>query len=235
MNIDASIIGILTAAVATTYIVFLVYFDWMKTPYLPPVRQMLWTIIHFPFHLALVLFMQGFTQFIQWSKVVDVLNHLSTNWLVFDTDQLPRTTSEMVQQNMTDELSEFFTTYPPEYSDTGSVITDALGNITDIPNAFWPKLAKFILIDDYELPDDKTTNLFFSIINDLTTAMENAVFSTFEIDLEGEALKEMRESGEESNESAAAFATNIDDETWERYNLVVCSHSLYLSLTFTID
>jgi hypothetical protein len=222
LNIDASIIGILTAGVATTYMLFLIYYDWMKTSYLPPLRQLLWTILHFPFHLALVLFMQGFTQFIQWSKVVDVISHLSVNWIVYDADALEHTTSEMVQQNMTDELNSFFDLYPPEYSDTSDLIDDALNNITDIPNAFWPKLAEFWNVDSYQLPDDDNTDLFINIMDSLTTAMYNSIFSTFEIDIEGELNKEEEESGVENDQSSAQFATQVSDETWERYNLVVC-------------
>ncbi|EHK16258.1 uncharacterized protein TRIVIDRAFT_164235, partial [Trichoderma virens Gv29-8] len=218
---DASIIGILVAGVATTYMVFLVYWDWMKSAYLPPLRQMIWTMIHFPFHLALVLFMQGFTQFIQWSKVIDVLNNLSTNWLIFDPDRLAHATSEQVQQNMTKELRTFFESYPPKYSDTGDLITEAVANITDISNSFWPKLAKAFASDDYELPEDKNLDLLSTILEALFTAMDNSVFSTFEIDLEGEALKESREKGgEDGNQSAAQFAAQVDDATWERYNLV---------------
>ncbi|KAH0523048.1 hypothetical protein TsFJ059_008102 [Trichoderma semiorbis] len=190
---DASIIGILTAGVATTYMVFLIYWDWMKTAYLPPLRQMLWTLVHFPFHLALVLFMQGFTQFIQWSKVIDVLNNLSTNWIIFDPVKLAHTTSEK----------------------------EALDNITDIPNAFWPKLGKALTIDDYELPDDENTLTFYNLFSGLLNAMENSVFAVFEIDLQKEALKEEREKGGSAEEqSLSANGAQIDEATWERYNLV---------------
>ncbi|KAK1239312.1 hypothetical protein MKX07_008800 [Trichoderma sp. CBMAI-0711] len=217
---DAITIGILTAGVATTYMIFLIYFDWMKASHLPPVRQMIWTMLHFPFHLALVLFLQGFTQFIQWSKVVDVFNHLAANWIVFDPARLSRATSQLVQQNMTDEIASFFKLYPPKYSDTQYVFQEALDNITDIPNSFWPKWADALTDENYELPTDKTTDLFSKIIEALVTAMENSVFTNFEIDLEAEAVKEQREKGEEVNQSAADFSAQIDQATWDRYNLV---------------
>lgn len=224
MNIDASIIGILTAGVATTYMVFLIYWDWMKTAYLPPLRQMLWTLVHFPFHLALVLFMQGFTQFIQWSKVIDVLNNLSTNWIIFDPAKLAHTTSAQVQKNLTAELNKFENLYPPTYVETIELIQEALDNITDIPNAFWPKLGKALTIDDYELPDDENTLTFYNLFSGLLNAMENSVFAVFEIDLQKEALKEEREKGGSGAEeqSLSANGAQIDDATWERYNLVVC-------------
>ncbi|KAL6792179.1 hypothetical protein GGI42DRAFT_364747 [Trichoderma sp. SZMC 28013] len=217
---DASIIGILIAGVATTYMVFLIYWDWMKTAYLPPLRQMLWTLVHFPFHLALVLFMQGFTQFIQWSKVIDVLNNLSTNWIFFDPEKLAHTTSAKVQQNLTDELTKFENLYPPTYVNTIELIQEALGNITDIPNSFWAKLGKAQTDDNYELPDDDSLETFSNLFAGLINAMENSVFAVFEIDLQKEALKEEREKGSTEEQSAAQNGAQIDDATWERYNLV---------------
>ncbi|KAL6817573.1 hypothetical protein V8C40DRAFT_76136 [Trichoderma camerunense] len=219
---DASIIGILTAGVATTYMVFLIYWDWMKTAYLPPLRQMLWTLIHFPFHLALVLFMQGFTQFIQWSKVIDVLNNLSTNWIIFDPAKLAHTTSEKVQQNLTAELNKFENLYPPTYVETIELIQEALGNITDISNSFWPNWGKALTNDDYELPDDENTVIFYNLFTSLLNAMENSVFAVFEIDLQKEALKEEREKGGsgEEQQSLSQNGAQIDEATWERYNLV---------------
>ncbi|PON22882.1 hypothetical protein TGAM01_v208137 [Trichoderma gamsii] len=217
---DAATIGILTAGVATTYMLFLIYYDWMKTAYLPPLRQIIWTLLHFPFHLALVLFMQGFTQFIQWSKVIDVINHLSVNWIVEDPRALEDTTSVEVQKNITEELNEFFELYHPEYSDTNDLISDALANITDIPNSFWSKLSKAEVEPDFFLPNDTTTDLFQNIMDSLQTAMYNSIFSTFEIDLEGEISKENEEQGIEDTSTNAQFASQVTDETLERYFLV---------------
>lgn len=202
---------------------FLIYYDWMKTAYLPPLRQIVWTVLHFPFHLSLVLFMQGFTQFIQWSKVIDVITHLSVNWIVEDPLALEDTTSVEVQKNITEELNEFFELYHPEYSDTNDLINDALGNITAIPNSFWSKLSKAELEPDFNLPNDTTTDLFQNIMESLQTAMYNSIFSTFEIDLEGEINKENEEHGTEETSSNAQFASQVSDETFERYELVVCA------------
>lgn len=206
---------------------FLIYYDWMKTAYLPPLRQVLWTLLHFPFHLALVLFMQGFTQFIQWSKVIDVINHLSFSWIVDDPKALTDATSVEVQKNITEELSEFFELYHPQYADTDDLINDALANITEIPNSFWPKLSKYWLVEDYNLPNDTNTELFFNIMDSLQTAMYNSIFSTFEIDLEGEINKENEETGTEDNSTNAQFASQVTDETLDRYFLVVCTYAIH--------
>lgn len=37
------------------------------------IRRELWAFLHFPFHLALVLLVEGAAQFIVWRKVVEVV------------------------------------------------------------------------------------------------------------------------------------------------------------------
>jgi hypothetical protein len=52
------------------YFFFQIYFDWMDHEHLKGLRQLTWTIFHFPFHVALLLFMEGSTQFMMWWKAV---------------------------------------------------------------------------------------------------------------------------------------------------------------------
>lgn len=107
-------IGLVTAAAATIYFVFLIYFDWLRSSfYLPAWRQQLWTSIHLPFHLSLVLFMQGFTQYLIWSKIVDVLNRIMmgvNQGGVFDLHA--NTTSKMMQDQLNQTAKAFFGLYP---------------------------------------------------------------------------------------------------------------------------
>ncbi|KAH6608302.1 hypothetical protein Trco_004615 [Trichoderma cornu-damae] len=99
----------------------------------------------------------------------------------------------MVYENITEDISEFFETYPPQYSDS----------------------------DGYFLLTDSNTDMFFNIVDSLLTTMENSVFQTFEVDLEGEFVKESREGGcKEESQSNSEFNTQVNDKTWSRYNLI---------------
>ncbi|KAG7138466.1 hypothetical protein HYQ45_004442 [Verticillium longisporum] len=64
-------IGVVTAAVSTIYLVFMVYFDWMCQFHLPQWRQLAWTLLHFPLHLCMTLFMEGAAQFIVVWKIAE--------------------------------------------------------------------------------------------------------------------------------------------------------------------
>ena len=54
----------------------MIYFDWMNHAGFGAIRQELWAFLHFPFHLALVLMVEGAAQFIVWRKVVEVVRYV---------------------------------------------------------------------------------------------------------------------------------------------------------------
>ncbi|KAL7904004.1 hypothetical protein GGI35DRAFT_490891 [Trichoderma velutinum] len=179
----------------------------MKTAYLPPLRQMFWTMIHFPFHLALVVFMQGFTQFVQ------------CNWIFYDPGKIShyQRTSAAKHDSRT---SEIFHLISSKYSETHGLLNEALANITDIADSFWPKLARAFTMDDYELPDDKNLVIFANLLEGLYNAMDNSVFAVFDIDLRAESIKEDRVKGIINDQTATQSAASIDDATWDRDTLV---------------
>jgi hypothetical protein len=56
----------------------MIYFDWLNSSHFGSFREGLWAFLHFPFHLALVLLMEGAAQFILWRKVVEVVAYVPT-------------------------------------------------------------------------------------------------------------------------------------------------------------
>ncbi|KAH7160951.1 hypothetical protein EDB81DRAFT_332783 [Dactylonectria macrodidyma] len=212
---DSQTIGIVTAAAATIYCVFLVYFDWIKTSYLPTFRQQIWSILHFPFHLAMVLFMQGFTQFIIWSKIMDTLSTLSLDSVFDDVDKLAKATTEVVVDSLYTMINKFFEDYPPKYTATIDNVQWAVGNISLLPDSFWPDLATYITtLDDNDVTNETQFYDFFSNFMNMSTSMENSLIETFGIDLVEEvtdANKNVTESGLESE---------VNAKMWARFDLV---------------
>lgn len=41
-------------------------------------RQQIWTFLHFPFHMALVLLMEGINQFVSWRHIIEFMNDTLT-------------------------------------------------------------------------------------------------------------------------------------------------------------
>jgi len=54
----------------------MLYFDRINYEHFGTKREGLWTFVHFPFHLALVLLMEGAAQFIRWRKALEVLKYI---------------------------------------------------------------------------------------------------------------------------------------------------------------
>ncbi|ATY63539.1 hypothetical protein A9K55_008011 [Cordyceps militaris] len=237
---DASTIGFVTAAAATVYFVFLVYFDWLGgRTHLPPVRRNLWVALHFPFHLALVLFMQGFTQMLIWSKIARQLQRAfdfadPTN----DADVLAgHATSLSVASSMNASVHEFIKDYPSSLESTGLVIDAAIRNISSLPDSFWPVVARLSGdqtssgIAGANLTDADLSNLgqlYYSGIS-LAVTMANNVFRAFNTEVSGEIESKHKDLEGKDREG---FQFQLQEDNWSRYGLVFAY--TYISAACTI-
>ncbi|RYP72517.1 hypothetical protein DL771_004157 [Monosporascus sp. 5C6A] len=94
-------IGVLAATIALIYIIFQIYFDWswpaqkakrfLGTERIEQgqgkdsgskISTYIWSLAHFPFHLALVLIMEGATQFVVWWKIVELIDYVGNQFLI---------------------------------------------------------------------------------------------------------------------------------------------------------
>ncbi|KAM4066432.1 Low temperature requirement A [Hirsutella rhossiliensis] len=219
---DKATIGLVTAATATIYFIFLVYFDWLRSSfYLPPLRQQLWIGIHLPFHLSLILFTQGFTQFLLWSKIIDVLNKLSSGLSRANSDWLFNATSKQVQGSLNKSAQVFFLDFPPRIASTQDTVNNALANISQIPDSFWPDLANYYRTDDTAALQDtdlQSYDVFSNALQAAMSSMANALFATFGVGLESEVTTKNLQVGQDIEGSG--FQGQVQDKTLERYKLV---------------
>ncbi|WZH41186.1 Bacterial low temperature requirement a [Fusarium acuminatum] len=182
---NSQTIGIVTASATAIYAVFLIYFDWMRSPYLPKFRQQLWTLLHYPLHLALCLFVQGFTQLVIWTKIFDVFSHLDTNSVLLNDEKLlsKATTKEIVKE-MEKFVIDFFQIYTPQYITTLNTADAALKNLSTVSDKLWGQAFKY---SQTNLEKDAPDPVQFQTVQDallaLISAMENAVLETFKINL----------------------------------------------------
>ncbi|PNY28639.1 Uncharacterized protein TCAP_01435 [Tolypocladium capitatum] len=219
---NAVTIGLVTAATATIYFIFLIYFDWLRSSYyLPAWRQQVWTSVHLPFHLALILFMQGFTQYLIWSKIVQVLNTVTMGLNQADAIVYANSTSKEVQDSFNETVTEFFKLYPPTIPSTFDTVNDAIANFTQIPDSFWPDLAKYFKTDDngiFSDDDAKGIDVFLKASTVVMQSMANALFANFGINLESEITAKNPTARNEIQ--GGAFQGRVNEKTWERYKLV---------------
>ncbi|KAM3514788.1 hypothetical protein MY11210_001629 [Beauveria gryllotalpidicola] len=235
---DAATIGFVTAAAATVYFVFLVYFDWLgaKT-HLPHLRRNLWVALHFPFHLALVLFMQGFTQMLIWGKIAKQLRRAfdfadPTN----DVDVVSgHATTLSVSRSVNASVQAFIGDYPSQLESTSEVIDAALGNISSLPDSFWPVVARvandrgdtsFANLTAAELGNfEKLYNSGLS----LAVSMANNVFRAFNTEVSGEIESKNKAL---EGQDRQGFQFKLQQDNWSRYGLVFAY--TYISAACTI-
>ncbi|PHH70531.1 hypothetical protein CDD80_5951 [Ophiocordyceps camponoti-rufipedis] len=219
---DGVTIGLVTAAVATIYFVFLVYFDWLRDSFhLPAIRQQLWMSVHLPFHLSLILFTQGFTQFLIWSKIVDVLNTVSMGFGRKGHEWLTDATTAEVQARLNESTQAFFMDFPPKIPSTWITINDAISNITLIPDAFWSELSNYYETHNasaFNTTDIKAAQVFSDIMTATMSSMANALFATFGMDLESDVTNKNPRLYDDIK--GGGFQGEVQTETWDRYRLV---------------
>lgn len=203
-------IGVVTAAVAMIYFVFMVYFDNLRHQHLPPVRQQVWAFLHFPVHLAMVLFMEGSTQFVIWWKILEVETDLA-NTLTAALETLDQklivTTKDLVDV-LQAKVDEFTTLYPPTYTESVVAISDVIGNVSAIPDSFWAV--------NYTDENDPRLQPLVADLSFLWTTLDNILLAKFNIDV----AQDVDESQVNPNDSASVQST-INSESWSRFNLVV--------------
>ncbi|EFY84854.1 hypothetical protein MAC_09106 [Metarhizium acridum CQMa 102] len=217
---DSTTIGLVTAGTTTIYLVFLVYFDWLRDSfYLPRLRQQLWTSLHLPFHLALVLFMQGFTQYLLWSKIT---NEAKRALEVADpSDDAKALTSVNVKDSINASVQAYFQDYPPKISSTFETVDQALNNITTMSDSFWPLFLNGSVPSDlssappgYEADLTTISDSFIALF----LAMNNALFAAFGINLDEDVSKKYPTEAKEVKNGG--YQMLIQDKTMNRYRLV---------------
>ncbi|KAM4060367.1 hypothetical protein HRG_002063 [Hirsutella rhossiliensis] len=220
---DAITVGQITSAAATFYIVFLVYFDWLKSSFhLPALRQQAWTVVHLPFHLALVIFTQGFTQLILWSTVLSRSGEYEDfeDW-GFLTSPLNKTTSQ-VYDSLNASTLNFFNDYPPKLHTTWETIGEALKNISRIPDWVWAHAHE----DRREVEinfntsfkdtlDENTNRAIWSIVT-ISCAKINAFVATYGIKLEDKGLTKYWGG----NKTSPEYQLGVMNAASDRYILV---------------
>ncbi|KAH7329660.1 hypothetical protein B0I35DRAFT_474234 [Stachybotrys elegans] len=214
---DSLTIGIVTASTAIVYFTFLIYFDWIRELYLPPWRQQVWTLLHFPFHLALVLWNTAFVQFIMWAKIIDVMGKIRVPSIFEDATQLAQSSSEELATTLDDWIWGIFFRYPPKWASTYDAATEAIYNISSLPDELWAQLAEYMTDENATTDINQTAVLVFT--DTLTTiegVVRNAIFQSFDIDLMGEQNDENKGK---QNVTVLSDA-EISDKSEQRYSLV---------------
>ena len=70
----APVVGQIIAAVLIIYWFYQLYFDRMQEEHFGSIKQQVWSFLHFPLHLVLVLVLQGASLLVIWRQAVEAMN-----------------------------------------------------------------------------------------------------------------------------------------------------------------
>lgn len=73
---DATEIGTVVAAVVLLYLLYMLYFDQLSSDRFGTVRQQIWSLLHYPLHMAVLLCVEGNTSLIVWNSAVSGLKSI---------------------------------------------------------------------------------------------------------------------------------------------------------------
>ena len=74
----SDVIGMVISSVCIIYFIWMLYFDQEETNHVGTIRQQFWTLLHFPFHICVLLTVEGLNRFSVWVKLIDTVTPLET-------------------------------------------------------------------------------------------------------------------------------------------------------------
>ena len=223
--IDAETVGVVLASATTIYIVFLVYFDWMKNPYLPKLRQQLWTIIHYPLHLALCLFIQGFTQLVIWTKVFNVMKTIDPmagiNEDDYDIKDESEVTTKIIRDIFAKIVQNFFNLFTPQYLATQEAVTESLDQLSTVNDTFWVPFFDYAVTGQGEDKLNATElEITTEALQGLGNAMKHALLEKFKISLVKE-VEDYNTAHNITDMTGVELEADLSKRLVDRFHLIV--------------
>ncbi|KAL8993018.1 MAG: hypothetical protein Q9169_006661 [Polycauliona sp. 2 TL-2023] len=124
-NFSKGVIAQIISAVLIIYFVYMLYFDSLppnNTPPTPPSRHHLWALVHFPFHTALVLLMEGTSRFITWRNAMEIVSGIYTIYdSIISTSTDPSSYSSATSNNNTTTTTNYLA---DQFASLSSTILD---------------------------------------------------------------------------------------------------------------
>jgi hypothetical protein len=90
-------------------LIYQLYFDNVELEHFGTIREQIWTFLHFPFHMALVLLMEGINQFVSWRHIIE---YISTTFTLLDSTYNNATATEQDIYNAWNATINFVTDNP---------------------------------------------------------------------------------------------------------------------------
>ena len=134
--IGPALIGNIAAATAVIYLPFPLYFDWMhgEDESMSKRHQVWWASLHLPFHIALVLLVEGANKLFIWWRVRE---SAATAAQLLDNLVAKGDTSEAVAKKLWKTVKKYLEKAPPkDVLEAYQGINETITHVRGIPDSF---------------------------------------------------------------------------------------------------
>ncbi|KAH7327756.1 bacterial low temperature requirement A protein-domain-containing protein [Stachybotrys elegans] len=186
---SSALIGIIACAAAMLYIIFQLYFDWMHHPHhMSACKQAGWTIVHLPFHVALVLLAEGGGQSALWRAANEVLRSAEHRVRQVVTQAIEQSgMTSVVIQALEDTAYSFIHIYDYDLGEsTTHRLQEAFASLRTLPDDFWDTLQPGLDVvanatdPDYQLWSHNYLRVSSTVFNSVAEAFDiNAAQPTY--------------------------------------------------------
>lgn len=186
------------------------YFDWMHSGKLTHKRQMLWVSWHLPFHVALVLLLEGANQFIAWSQALQSIKSAAQSIVNINHELSSSPTTKEVVRILNETVTELLESYPPE-NEVAALddVEKTYKSLLTLPDSFW-NVSGQLADNDLEMVR------WLNGTRDLAQTVFNGIFASFSL----AAPAEETESTDVQSATEAAYLA-----TANKFGTVVSSKS----------
>lgn len=136
------------------YFIYILYFDQVDHKRFGTIRQQFWALCHFPFHISLVLLMEGTSRFVTWRNALEVVETITAEYGIiyakfnttadignaFDTYSkklLSSVKADLTVYNVTSFISDIKKEKDPQSEKVLSAVTGLLGTLINATFKFF--------------------------------------------------------------------------------------------------
>ncbi|KAF4636310.1 hypothetical protein G7Y89_g1786 [Cudoniella acicularis] len=128
---NSATVGCVIASISIIYFLYMLYFDALPPHHFGSIRQQFWAFLHFPLHLAIVLFLVGASQFFIWNKIQQVMVEVSNEFNVLENTpdfitNLATNNTQSISYSLGNLTSQIFNEYKPSKDTTEYNVDDTL-------------------------------------------------------------------------------------------------------------
>ncbi|KAH6685690.1 hypothetical protein F5X68DRAFT_276506 [Plectosphaerella plurivora] len=184
-------IGVVSAGIGISYVIFMLYFDWMPTWDISEWRQLVWSILHFPVHLSMTMFVEGIAQLVLYWKCVEnigiVRDGIEGRAVKFFNELIE--TTEVVKDRFPKlgdflhyEIGNFSEQYHPIYTNTIEALNESTVRVNQIDPDFEGTPSPIAQLARY--------------LNAVLVSLENSLYQNYEIDFVEDIDKDFNKTNE---------------------------------------